>query len=900
MLSAYFTGDGSVERGRLHVQATSVSRELLQDVETQLKRFGIYARYSTSEREAGGVLLDKYGEEKYEGRTFTSHKLHLRSSHATKFGKDIGFDLERKQRAIESDYSMERKPRIERNGEIVHERIENIETREAEERFMYDLEVEETHNFLTSDNLVTNNCDGDEDAILLLMDGLLNFSRDFLPDMTGARSITKDTRLVVRRDGEIEAPRAGELIDRVLDEEGFETRKDGFEVNLDFTEESGEVEFREVSALIRHENDKEVFEVNTSRGEISVTGDHSVFVTEGKGIQARPVRELEKGDCIIVPSNPELEAEGLDEEIDLFELLPDDECYVKVPEGELEELGPEIKAEAGERVKAEYGEHNIYRYRTGRRDAPLDFYKDVGVVPSCKVRLRVNTDPVDRFIQSSAELYRLLGYLLSEGDLDRGRITNTDEDVIEDIERCIRELTGVEPRTHVDDREDRKKCYWVDTPAVLMRALEELGLEREKFDEKSVPSFVFGAEDEKVEEFINAYRAGDGSIYKEKGFSKLYTKSGEMAAQLSLLVRKLGFKSSTRKADETWEVLYSEWNDKDPYWPLWDLLDEGREALREEGADYQEIKHSFSNDRKNDRMKTASRQRVEELYGKGLESLQKPVEGEISVERVKEVEKVDYGDDYVYDLEVPGDQNFLCGPHPIFAHNTMDAPLILSTVLNPDEVDDEAWAIETVDEYPLSFYEETLEYRKPWNLETDIEIGEDIVHSDEPYRHGYTHETTDVENGPTQSEYVTLDEMSEKTSAQLGLGEKLKAVDENRVAELLLNKHFIPDIKGNLRSFSSQKMRCVDCNEKFRRVPLTNQTIAPSGKATAECPECDGKVLLTISEGTIKKYMQPSKDIIEEYEISPYVRQQILILNKTLQSLFGKDNRQSGLKQFTG
>ncbi|EHK00790.1 DNA polymerase II large subunit, partial [Candidatus Haloredivivus sp. G17] len=28
------------------------------------------------------------------------------------------------------------------------------------------------------------NADGDEDAILLLMDGLLNFSRDFLPDMT--------------------------------------------------------------------------------------------------------------------------------------------------------------------------------------------------------------------------------------------------------------------------------------------------------------------------------------------------------------------------------------------------------------------------------------------------------------------------------------------------------------------------------------------------------------------------------------------------------------------------------------------------------------------------------------------------------------------------------------------
>jgi DNA polymerase II large subunit len=230
---------------------------------------------------------------------------------------------------------------------------------------------------------------------------------------------------------------------------------------------------------------------------------------------------------------------------------------------------------------------------------------------------------------------------------------------------------------------------------------------------------------------------------------------------------------------------------------------------------------------------------------------------------------------------------------------TMDAPLILSTVLNPDEVDDEAWALETVDEYPLQFYEETLEYKKPWEIDSDIEIGEDIVYSDKPFEHGFTHDTTSIDDGPTQSEYVTLDEMSEKTEHQLELGRKIMAVDADATAELLLNKHFIPDIKGNLRSFSKQRMRCVDCNKKFRRVPMTSQTIAPTGKTTAKCPDCGGKVLLTISEGTIKKYMLPSEEIIDEYRISPYVRQQILILKETLQSLFGKEQRQSGLKQFT-
>ena len=751
------------------------------------------------------------------------------------------------------------------------------------------------------------NADGDEDAILLLMDGLLNFSRDFLPDMTGARSITKDTRLVIKRNGEIEAPRADELIDDILEKEGYETREDGFEVNRAFEDDikavsfddSGNVDFEDVSALIRHENDKEVFKVKTSRGEISVTEDHSVFVTEGKDIEAKPVRDIEEGDCIIVPSNPELDAEGLPNENDLFEIIPDDECYVSVPENEKEELELEIEEKMTPGMKDEWGKHNVYRYKTHRRDAPLKFYKDVGAVPSCKVRLKANAEPIDRFFENSGELYRLLGYLMSEGSLDRGDIYNTDEEIIEDAVRCIEELTGTTPNIKEDVREGRKTCYAVRIPATFMKALEELGLNISDTNSKQIPSFVFGADKEKIEHFIETYRLGDGSVYEEKGFSKLYTNSGEMATQISLLVRKLGYKSSTRQADDTWEILYSDWADKDPYWPLWDLIDEGKEVLKDRGQTRYQVSQAFSNDRQNDRMKTASKERVEDLFEKGLESLKTPVNGEISVERVREVEKVDYGDDYVYDLEVPENQNFLCGPHPIFAHNTMDAALILSNVLNPDEIDDEAWAIETVSEYPLEFYEETQEYKKPWEIDCEIEIGEDIVHSDEPFTHGFTHETTNIDDGPDQSEYVTLDEMSEKTRAQLKLGEKISAVDENNVAELLLQKHFLPDIRGNLRSFSKQKMRCVDCNEKFRRVPMTKQTIAPTGKTTAQCPECGGKVLLTISEGTIKKYMQPSKDIIEEYEITPYLRQQVLMMNRSLQSLFGKDQRQSGLSQFT-
>jgi len=51
----------------------------------------------------------------------------------------------------------------------------------------------------------------------------------------------------------------------------------------------------------------------------------------------------------------------------------------------------------------------------------------------------------------------------------------------------------------------------------------------------------------------------------------------------------------------------------------------------------------MSNYRTNNRMKTAGKEKIENLYKNGVDELQPVVEGNISVERVKEKVKVDYG-----------------------------------------------------------------------------------------------------------------------------------------------------------------------------------------------------------------------------------------------------------------
>ena len=206
----------------------------------------------------------------------------------------------------------------------------------------------------------------------------------------------------------------------------------------------------------------------------------------------------------------------------------------------------------------------------------------------------------------------------------------------------------------------------------------------------------------------------------------------------------------------------------------------------------------------------------------------------------------------------------------------MDAPLVVSTLLDPKEVDDEAHKMEIVDHYPLEFYEATWIGKGP----SDVKIGivADLLDKDPYTGIKYTHDTYDVTGTVLQTRYVKLGTMEEKVNAQLKVAEKIRAVDERDVAELVINSHFLRDTYGNLRAFSMQKFRCVKCNASYRRVPL-------SGK----CTKCGGKLLLTVSQGSIVKYLEISIKLSEKYGTGDYMKQRLQLLKRDIESLFTND-----------
>ncbi|AGK60633.1 DNA polymerase II large subunit [Archaeoglobus sulfaticallidus PM70-1] len=219
----------------------------------------------------------------------------------------------------------------------------------------------------------------------------------------------------------------------------------------------------------------------------------------------------------------------------------------------------------------------------------------------------------------------------------------------------------------------------------------------------------------------------------------------------------------------------------------------------------------------------------------------------------------------------------------------MDAPLVLTTILDPKEVDSEVHNMDVVESYPLEFYRATLRYANPKELEGVIERVEDRLKSERRY-YGlrFTHDTDNIAGGVKVCAYKSLKTMQDKVNAQMSIAEKLFAVDEHDVAERVITTHFLPDLIGNLRAFSKQEFRCVKCNTKYRRVPL-------KGK----CYKCGGNIILTVHESSIKKYLELSKFLSEKYNVSNYTKQRLMLIELEINSLFENENsRQIKISEF--
>ncbi|MDZ4256202.1 MAG: DNA polymerase II large subunit, partial [archaeon] len=229
--------------------------------------------------------------------------------------------------------------------------------------------------------------------------------------------------------------------------------------------------------------------------------------------------------------------------------------------------------------------------------------------------------------------------------------------------------------------------------------------------------------------------------------------------------------------------------------------------------------------------------------------------------------------------------------HSYLSHSRggrMDAPLVFTLALNPQEIDDEVYEMETCTRYPVSFYEKTLLSSEPKISDVPI-VKLKLGNEDQYTQLGFTHPTPRFDGGPTQSSYTRLESMDDKLQAQAKLQARLAPVHFIDSMERVVVSHLFPDIIGNTRAFSRQTFRCTKCNAKYRRIPLTGN-----------CQKCEnGNIILTIAQGSVRKYLEIAKKIIHTHNLSQYLKQRIQLAETEIDAVFPPEKQtQKSLFEF--
>jgi DNA polymerase II large subunit len=215
----------------------------------------------------------------------------------------------------------------------------------------------------------------------------------------------------------------------------------------------------------------------------------------------------------------------------------------------------------------------------------------------------------------------------------------------------------------------------------------------------------------------------------------------------------------------------------------------------------------------------------------------------------------------------------------------MDAPLLLIPFVNTQEVQRQAHDFDVDGDYPLEFYEKTLDRVEAKQVSSMMDLVSHRLGTEAQFEgFNFTMPVSNVNLGNPASAYKQFKSMIEKLKMQLELGEKIDAVDVRYVALKVLTTHFIRDIAGNLRAFSTQSFRCKSCNKRFRRLPLLGK-----------CPFCSGPLTLTVYRGGIEKYLEAAQQLIDKYDLPKYYAQRIALIKDEIASMF--DNKKP--KQFS-
>ncbi|PIT84563.1 DNA polymerase II large subunit [Candidatus Micrarchaeota archaeon CG10_big_fil_rev_8_21_14_0_10_45_29] len=720
--------------------------------------------------------------------------------------------------------------------------------------------------------------------IIGFTDARVGFAHPYFHCAKRRNCFSGDTKVPILKNGSWSLASLKEIVENNLnkpqrDDFGTVYSKASGIKTLAYSKKTKKFEIAKITHVSKHSAQK-LLELKTKSGrKISVTADHP-FPTRNSKKSAQELEEALIPEKIVV------------KEKDIQEFaLPHYSQNIMVSINK-DIFSGKNKGKIAKKFGIGYKQLTNFIYR---RSYPLYIAKEF--VPerelrNCKISAKRDDVKLPYAIACGNDFLFLLGIYLAEGHarIGKGEKTNyqvgfaaSNPEVQKLISDKIEKVFGIKPYL---GKEGATICS-----RIIHDFFTSLGAGKNA-REKAIPAFVLSLPKEKVRALMSGLFLGDGSVSHHSTLEvNLSSVSKQLIDGASFLLMRFGIRHS--------------FSEKDDRHPKHAILHKVRIYSFDAGKFIREIGFAGWKQRKAEKLlqKWQSRKEIR-LSGKTNYAYFEKISEKkfLKSEPVYSLTVKEHhtliangivahqcdGDEDCLILLMDALINFSRKFLPASRGGTMDAPLVLTTRLDPTEIDDEAHSMETVNSYSLSFYEATANFTMP--SEISIPTVKDLLNKPAQYENlHYTHSVSDMEDGPKKTAYVALEKkMSSKVAAEFALEDKIRAVDSADAAKRVLLSHFLPDMYGNLRSFSRQMFRCTDCNAKFRRVPLVGK-----------CTRCNGKLLLTIYKGGIEKYLQPSRDLAQRYDLPIYLKQRLELIQKDIDSIFvNEKKKQVGLSDY--
>ena len=231
-----------------------------------------------------------------------------------------------------------------------------------------------------------------------------------------------------------------------------------------------------------------------------------------------------------------------------------------------------------------------------------------------------------------------MGYYISEGTLQNNRKNSKlalyakREKILEDMRYCIKKIVGSKPWERVIDRGFGESNEVSFCHKIIIEFIEKYCGKGSK--NKRIPDFIFGLSKERIGQFLSGLYAGDGCF--TKNYYGYYTISEKLASDVVQLLNVYGIVASVRerkrRENKDFEILFYRYEDKKEFLKYVNPL-RGEIPLR----------------------LGESKNLINDVY----------VDTIYKIEEIKLKES-----ENVYDISVPGNQNFIGGFGGIMLHNS--------------------------------------------------------------------------------------------------------------------------------------------------------------------------------------------------------------------------------------